>query len=1060
MRIEQLSLLRYGCFTDVTLDFSAPGLHVVVGPNEAGKSTSRAAVGDLLFGFPARTPQAHIHATSDLCLSATVATRGGLLALERHKRKPYLREPDGTAMDNEIILRRSITRDVYEVLFAMGHEELREGAAELLRTRGDIGRVLFGVTAGRAGAAALLDRLQAEADEIFKPRAQKRGVMAAVGAHGYARERLSAAALPPATWSRAAEELRDVEASIADRQVERLRSAGELSSLKTLRVALPLLARRDQAVDALAQLVGANIPANDRERIALAFRELAEASDVERAAREELARLEVVPGAGADSVDVLAIEAEVVALQEQLGGFRQARLDLPAIEARAAVALEALRAAAARCGLDGDDALASPLPTAAVRAEALMVASELDEGRRQSVQAVAERRAAEHVRRRAHDAVASAPPPRDTSALMQRIAAARDALAERDRLAELAQRATDACGDQEKLRDTLATQAALPTTAELLALRCDRDARWRQIRAAWLSRAEYDAETADAFEAGLSDADDLADRRHRDAEASGRLAAIEEAVATAETERDAATAALATGVERAADAASALAAELALIDRVPVPVPDPAALIDLAEIALDDLQVTQSERARLEASLVDADASLERALEEERGASASLSEVTERWSRACVSLGLDAELSPTAVRAHLDALHELAAARADLVQVEADLAALRSRIDSFETGVAAISALVDPPPNGATPDEVAADLAVRLRNAVEERAVAAVTERRAAELADRAQAAATNRAIHLSALERLASRHGVDVTALADAAEVSARREALDAEIAEAERLLLETAAGASVAAVEELAAAQPATSATEIDTRIAAIETVLADLDSELDELHVRRGELRKTLDQWRGGDDAARAAAEMHETAASVGELATRYVRLRIAHEMLRREVDRNRERHQGPVLRRAAAHLGALTNSRYVDILDSPDDGAVLDVRRYDREVVGVERLSEGTRDQLWLALRLAALERWCEDREPFPLVLDDVCMTFDDERTAAALQLLAQLSDRLQVLFFTHHESVAATATRVVPAGRVHVHRLERFSPPVKQNAPGTVRAARKKRSPAA
>ena len=56
MRIERLSLARYGCFTDAELDFAGEGLHVVVGPNEAGKSTSRSAVADLLFGFPGRTP--------------------------------------------------------------------------------------------------------------------------------------------------------------------------------------------------------------------------------------------------------------------------------------------------------------------------------------------------------------------------------------------------------------------------------------------------------------------------------------------------------------------------------------------------------------------------------------------------------------------------------------------------------------------------------------------------------------------------------------------------------------------------------------------------------------------------------------------------------------------------------------------------------------------------------------------------------------------------------------------------------------------------------------------
>ena len=52
MRILRLELLRYGRFTDRVLNFRQnAGLHLVYGPNEAGKSSSLAAIGDLLFVF-------------------------------------------------------------------------------------------------------------------------------------------------------------------------------------------------------------------------------------------------------------------------------------------------------------------------------------------------------------------------------------------------------------------------------------------------------------------------------------------------------------------------------------------------------------------------------------------------------------------------------------------------------------------------------------------------------------------------------------------------------------------------------------------------------------------------------------------------------------------------------------------------------------------------------------------------------------------------------------------------------------------------------------------------
>ena len=1057
MRIARLALLRYGCFTDATLDFGAPGLHVVVGPNEAGKSTSRAAVADLLFGFPVRTPQAHIHSTSDLCLGATIAMDEGEISFERHKRKPYVRAADG-ALADDALTAGSINRELYEALFAMGHEELREGAAELLRTRGNIGRILFGVTAGRAGAAALLDRLQAEAEELFKPRSQKRGLMAALGAHADARERMSAAALPPATWSRAAEELRQLEEAIAAQQDERARHTMELASLKTLRAALPLLARREEALDKRGAVTGVTVASAVRSRVTAALEQLAEAQATAATAQAELARATAAAPTPA-SDGVLVVEEQVVALQEQLGAFRQALIDLPQMEARAAVAEAAVTAASARCGL-GVDAAPTALPPAAVQAEALLVASELEEERRRVSAAGAERQQAEAALREAQARFDEAAVPPATAPARHALAAVTLRLAHSERLREAAARAVAAAKEQERARDALAASTTVPTSAELLAAREARDDQWQEVRVAWSGGIAFDPATADAFKRRIADADVLADRRHAEAEATGRLAAAEEALTQAEADRVNAIAAAHAAAAEVDHLTQHLAAEVERIAGVAISEVTPEAAIRAAETALDAAAATETLHSRLSTTLNEARVDLGRAIEVELAAAAAHEEVTHRWSAACGALGLPAHLSPVAVRAHLEALRDLGAAQADAVQANADAEALRSRIGAFEAAAAATASAVSPPPVGTTAEDIAAELIRRLRPAIEARAAAAVAQMRIAELTAEAHSAAAEREAQQAVLRELATTCGIDLDALPDVVDASLRCEELEAEIAEVDALILQTVGISAEAAAAATAARNAHRTPADVEREIAELETALADIDRDLGDMHFRRGELRKTLDQWRGADDAARSAHEMQEAAAHVAESATRYARLRIAHEILRREVDQNRERHQGPVLRRAAEHLAALTSNRYVDILDAIDDGAVLDVRRFDGEVVGVERLSEGTRDQLWLALRLAALERWCEDREPLPLVLDDVCMTFDDERTAAALQLLAKLSDRLQVLFFTHHESVAATAARVIPSGRVHVHRLERFNPPVKQaDRPRPAKAPRK-RSPAA
>jgi hypothetical protein len=75
-----------------------------------------------------------------------------------------------------------------------------------------------------------------------------------------------------------------------------------------------------------------------------------------------------------------------------------------------------------------------------------------------------------------------------------------------------------------------------------------------------------------------------------------------------------------------------------------------------------------------------------------------------------------------------------------------------------------------------------------------------------------------------------------------------------------------------------------------------------------------------------------------------------------------------------------------------------------------------------LSEGTADQVYLALRLAGIDQLQRERcaaglTPLPVVLDDVLMAFDDQRAQAALRVMAELAERWQIVVLTHHEHLA-------------------------------------------
>ena len=79
-----------------------------------------------------------------------------------------------------------------------------------------------------------------------------------------------------------------------------------------------------------------------------------------------------------------------------------------------------------------------------------------------------------------------------------------------------------------------------------------------------------------------------------------------------------------------------------------------------------------------------------------------------------------------------------------------------------------------------------------------------------------------------------------------------------------------------------------------------------------------------------------------------------------------------------------------------------------------------------MSTGTADQLYLALRIASVADYLRRAPPLPFIADDLFINFDDERAAAGFQVLGQLAEKTQVLFFTHHQHLADIASKTLGA----------------------------------
>ena len=235
---------------------------------------------------------------------------------------------------------------------------------------------------------------------------------------------------------------------------------------------------------------------------------------------------------------------------------------------------------------------------------------------------------------------------------------------------------------------------------------------------------------------------------------------------------------------------------------------------------------------------------------------------------------------------------------------------------------------------------------------------------------------------------------------------------------------------------IEELAR-----QATEInaDELPGLIESLTEDIDKrinpEINRISQIVGEETTKLAAMDGSAKAAEAAEKMEQELARIRRLAERYVRVKLASKILQQEIERYREEHQDPVLKIASRYFADLTLGSFAGLRTDVDDSGdpILVGIRPDGTWVTVDGMSGGACDQLYLALRLATLEWRLETSEPMPFIVDDILINFDDARSKATLQALADLSEKNQVILFTHHGQIVEEAKKI-KKGTVQIHQL--------------------------
>ncbi|MEF0939161.1 ATP-binding protein [Rhizobium sp. BR 362] len=1143
MRFDRLDILRYGALTERALDFRAGAkLHVIYGPNEAGKSSALSAISDLLFGFPVAAEQSFLHEPTSLRVGAAIRARdGATLAFRRRRgRKNTLLAPDDKeaplAEDALAPFLGNLSRDVFERAFGLDSLRLRQGATAMLRTGGEIGSLLFSAASGLTGLSRLRQSLEGEADGIYAPRRSKdRSFYRALDRHDEARKAERDNELKSGDWKKLLSEAVELETELERLQDQRRGTRQALDQLQRLKTLQPLLAEIDGEMAALDRLADLSaIPDSFADRLEQSLNDKRGAEDELRRAQQLATRTGEELSSIAIDETLLQLSSDITQLFADTGNYRSQRQDLPRVDQELARYDAELAQLARRLGFSDVAQLEKRQPS---DADCARLSELVEEGRRLLLraQAIAEqldsergqlaalekdglagrlidprpfidqleslagdlatlarldaletqiRRAETNLREAAArlrppvadvEALFTAPLPDPAEIVTHRevIDAARGSLREAsDKVRVYDEQLTEI----ERALEDAERRGPIVTHEQIAEARNARDVLWQSIRNGFVAGRAPDDKAIASFGTSLAEADRLADAALNDADRVSRHADNLLRQARLQREREAAARRLRRQEETSA---KALAAFVALFEPCGVAALDPAAMLEWRRAiegllrerrALHDLVDERDEAALAEARVFPAlkdiaDATGYKSARLPLGAMAEglrkhLRLLSERWNesrtregeiasardrltrlaeqsqdierrqagwreafgKAVLAFGLPADATLEMAAAALKAWTELPDVLAERDNRQRRVSGMRRDMADFERRLATLAATAGYELDHLPPDAAA--------EALHARANAARGEQKKRDQLDeerqRAEAQAIRCADALATVMADLARLTADLPENADLPVLLSRlreRARLNTRLTESRDRFRQQADGDG-----------------EDETRaqLAGFERVAAELEIERliaedlrqftahGELMARLAENQRQRRALEIGVSAEHAVFEKLSAEQEAKELARQWVVLKLAARMLASSMEAYREQQADPVIKRAGDLFSLLTGQRFARLVEEHDERDALQLlaERSGGERVPLDGLSEGTGDQLYLALRLAFLEDYSSRNEPAPLIVDDIFQTFDDDRVSAGLKALAGTAERFQTILFTHERSLVEIAKREI------------------------------------
>jgi uncharacterized protein YhaN len=450
-----------------------------------------------------------------------------------------------------------------------------------------------------------------------------------------------------------------------------------------------------------------------------------------------------------------------------------------------------------------------------------------------------------------------------------------------------------------------------------------------------------------------------------------------------------------------------------------------------AQYLLETQSAISIERDRLEKELQQKRHELRKVESRAGKAKDELQQWHDEWATALSPLGLGGKSIPEQANVMLAKLQEIFTRLKDAKGLAQQVEEIDTDCRVFEKQAAELVSLAAPELHGRNAEEAVRGLHELMTTArAEKNKKEDLTKKIMREEKELPNAMGRIDKLNIEIAGMLAEAACSEIEALPEAERRSAMKKELLAKLAQIDEQLIELAAGQSI---EQFRVEVEGRDPDLLQPLLAKLDEDIARLKADKSDLDQTIGSEKNELSRWDGRGDAAELAQQIQAHLADLENSARQYARLRIAHALLLRAKERHRERSQGPVIKRTSELFGALTLGAFEGIRAGDDAGrnVIVGLRR-GGDLVPVRAMSEGTADQLYLALRLASFEHHVLSNEPLPLVLDDILVQFDDERSRAALRVLGEVSKITQLIMFTHHSHLVELAKSELGGEQLFLH----------------------------